>query len=95
MPKLTPETIAAQLTVSERVLLFCVGSGTDWVKAGVTHARAQIMVVKNLLERDHITMRLVLTEHGRAVLSVLLSRRESSCRLPGEAATSRPNDPAP
>ena len=80
MPKPTPETIAAQLTVSEQVLLFCVGSGTDWVKAGVTHARAQIMVVKNLLERDHITMRLVLTEHGRAVLSVLLSR--SRIKLP-------------
>jgi hypothetical protein len=43
-------------------------------------ARAQIMVVKNLLERDHATMRLMLTEQGRAVLSVLLSR--SGIKLP-------------
>jgi hypothetical protein len=31
------ETIAAELTVPERVLLFCLASGTDWAKAGVTH----------------------------------------------------------
>jgi len=31
-----PETIAAGLTVPERVLLFCVASGRDWRKAGVT-----------------------------------------------------------
>ena len=73
MPTPTPETIAAQLTVSERVLLFCVGSGTDWVKAGVTHARTRIMVMKNLLEDDSATMRLVLTEQGCAVLTALLS----------------------
>jgi hypothetical protein len=36
-----PETVAAELTVPERVLLFCLASGTDWVKAGVTHATAQ------------------------------------------------------
>ena len=30
-----PETIAAELTVPERVLLFCLASNTDWVKAGV------------------------------------------------------------
>ena len=35
----------------ERVLLFCTPSGTDWVTAGVTHATAQHMVVKNLVER--------------------------------------------
>jgi hypothetical protein len=26
--------------VPERVLLFCLASGTNWVKAGVTHATA-------------------------------------------------------
>jgi hypothetical protein len=36
-----PETIAAELTVPERVLLFCLASNNDWVKAGVTHAIAQ------------------------------------------------------
>jgi hypothetical protein len=30
------ETIAAGLTVPERVLLFCVASSTSWQKAGVT-----------------------------------------------------------
>jgi hypothetical protein len=30
----TPDPIA--LTVRERILLFCVGSGTDWQRAGVT-----------------------------------------------------------
>jgi hypothetical protein len=32
------ETAAADLTVPERVLLFCVASGTDWQKAGITGA---------------------------------------------------------
>jgi hypothetical protein len=31
----TPEAIAAELTVPERVLLFCLASDTNWVKAGV------------------------------------------------------------
>ena len=47
-----------------------MGSPTDLLK----FVWAQIMMVKNFLERDHATMRLVLTEQGRAVLSVLLSR---------------------
>jgi hypothetical protein len=37
----TTETIAAELTVPERVLLFCLASDTNWVKAGVSHATAQ------------------------------------------------------
>jgi hypothetical protein len=65
------ESIAGQLTVPERVLLFCVASGTDWVKAGVTHATARTMLVKNLVTREHSST-LVLTEQGREVLSVLL-----------------------
>jgi hypothetical protein len=28
----TPESIAADLTVPERILLFCIDSGTDWQK---------------------------------------------------------------
>jgi signal transduction histidine kinase len=31
----TTETIAAELTVPERVLLLCLASGTDWMNAGV------------------------------------------------------------
>ena len=32
----TNETIAAELSVPERVLLFCLASDTNWVKAGVS-----------------------------------------------------------
>ena len=39
-------TIAAELTVPEKVLLFCVASGTEWARAGVTGATATAMVVK-------------------------------------------------
>jgi hypothetical protein len=39
------------LSVSERVLLFCVASDTDPIKAGVSSA-TQVMILKNLLERD-------------------------------------------
>jgi hypothetical protein len=63
--------IAAELTVPERVLLFCLASGTDWVKAGVTHATAQHLLVRNLVERDQASG-FVLTDQGRAVLAALL-----------------------
>jgi hypothetical protein len=68
-----PEAIAAELTVRERVLLFCLASGTDWVKAGVTHPTAQHLLVRNLVERDHAA-ELALTDQGRAVLDALLAR---------------------
>jgi hypothetical protein len=35
------EMIAEGLAVRERVLLFCLASGTDWQRAGVTHTTAQ------------------------------------------------------
>jgi hypothetical protein len=47
----TPEMIATQRTVPERVLLFCLASGTSRVKA-VTHATAQHMLVRNLFARS-------------------------------------------
>jgi hypothetical protein len=72
MVKPTPAAIAAALTVPERVLLFCVASGTDWVTAGVTHATAQHMVVKNLVERTYAPTRLELTAQGHEVLAALL-----------------------
>jgi hypothetical protein len=49
----TTETIAGELTVPERVLLFCLASDTNWVKAGVSHATAKHLLVRNLVERDH------------------------------------------
>jgi hypothetical protein len=65
------DAIAAELTVPERVLLFCLASGTDWVKAGVTHSVAQHLLVRNLVQRDDVG-RLVLTDQGHAVLAALI-----------------------
>jgi hypothetical protein len=48
-------SIVAALDVSERVLLFCLASDTDWQKAGVTHAAAQQMMVRGLIERQAAT----------------------------------------
>ena len=58
------------LSVSERVLLFCVASDTDPIKAGVSSA-TQVMILKNLLERDQ-GGHLVITDFGRRVLEFLI-----------------------
>jgi hypothetical protein len=68
----TPQSIAAILTVPQRVLLFCVASGTDHRKAGITPATVQLCVVRDLIERREAPARLVLTDKGRAVLAALL-----------------------
>ena len=68
----TPETIAAALTIAERVLLFCIASDTDWAKAGVTGATAQHLYVRGLIERKRTPIRFVLTDKGRKVLAALL-----------------------
>ena len=59
----TTETIAAELTVPDQVLLFCLASGTDWVKAGIPAITAQYLLVWNLVEHDDATQ-LVLTDEG-------------------------------
>jgi len=64
-----PDTTA--LGVRERMLLFCVASGTDWQRAGVTGETVTALVVKGLLSRDSVG-RLILTEGGRAALRALL-----------------------
>jgi hypothetical protein len=58
-------------TVTERVLLFCVASKTDWAKAGATGATAQHLHVRGLIERKRTPTRFVLTEQGRKVLAAL------------------------
>jgi len=45
----TPNHAAAGLTVRERLLLFCIGSDTDWQRAGVTGETVTALVVKGLL----------------------------------------------
>jgi hypothetical protein len=63
--------IAADLSTPERILLFCVASGTQWAQAGVTGATVMAMVVRGLVDRD-AAERLELTPDGRAVLDALL-----------------------
>jgi hypothetical protein len=64
---------AAELTVPERVLLFCLASNTHWVKAGVPHSNVQHLIIRNLVQRDHATQ-LALTDQGRAVLDELIRK---------------------
>jgi hypothetical protein len=68
----TPGSVAADLTVAERILLLCIDSGTDWQKVlRVTDATVAAMVVKGLVERDAVG-RLTLTDEGRTTVEVLL-----------------------
>jgi hypothetical protein len=68
----TPESIAAGLTVPERILLLCIDSRTDWQKVSrVTGATVSAMIVQGLVERD-VVGRLTLTAEGRATVAVLL-----------------------
>jgi hypothetical protein len=71
--KPTAESIAAELTVPERILLFCLASDTDWQAASITHATAQQMMVRGLIERDQAATRYAMTDRGRAVLAALLA----------------------
>jgi len=43
-PKATSDTAA--LVVRERMLLFCVGSGTHWQRAGVTGGTVTALIVR-------------------------------------------------
>jgi hypothetical protein len=58
------------LSVAERVLLFCVASDTDPIKAGVSSA-TQVMILKNCLERDQ-DGHLAITDFGSRVLKSLI-----------------------
>ena len=67
-----PESVAEDLTVSERILLLCIDSGTDWQTASrVTTATVAAMVLKGLVERD-AAGRLTLSGEGRAAVEVML-----------------------
>ena len=71
-PEPTPKSIAAKLAVPQRVLLFCVASGTDHRKAGVNSASVQLAIFRSLIRRDEATQRLALTDLGRAVFAALI-----------------------
>jgi hypothetical protein len=64
-------SIAAQLHAPERVLLFCLVSGTEWAQAGVTGATVAMTLVRGLAERD-ATGGLQMTPKGREVFKVLI-----------------------
>jgi hypothetical protein len=63
--------IAAELSVPECVLLFCVVSGTDWEQAGITGTMVTAMIIRGLIQRDPLA-RLFLTKQGRDVLKALV-----------------------
>jgi len=64
-------TAATDLSVGERVFLFCVGSDTDWQRAGVVGDNVEAAIVKGLVNRD-VDGTLTLTTRGQAVLLALL-----------------------
>jgi hypothetical protein len=68
--------IAADLSVSERILLFCLASGTEWKKV-VTQSAVTRLIVRGLINRD-AAGRLELTPQGRAELEALLPPRGTS-----------------
>ena len=55
--------VAADLSTAERILLFCLASGTEWAEAGVTGKTETAMVVRGLIDRDSAA-RLVPTSGG-------------------------------
>jgi hypothetical protein len=66
-----PIETAAALRVSERMLLFCVASNTDWKHSAIPSEIVTTMVVKGLFDRDTAGV-LTLTDRGRAVLRAML-----------------------
>jgi hypothetical protein len=66
------DALGTELSVAERILLFCVASGTEWEWAGVTGATVAVLVVRGLIERD-AGGRLVLTKPGSAVLDAMIA----------------------
>jgi hypothetical protein len=69
----SPATIAAQLTVPERMMLFCAASNTDSIRAGVKAVTARELLVKGLIERVSLSIsHYRLTEQGRAVFNELV-----------------------
>jgi hypothetical protein len=64
----------AELSTPERLLLFCLASGTEWKRAGVTQSTVTAMIVRHgLIMRDPLG-RLFLTKQGRDTLDALLAR---------------------
>jgi hypothetical protein len=65
--KPTRASIATGLIVPERILLVCLASDTDWQAPSITHATAQQMMVRGLIERDRGATRFALRAPMRNV----------------------------
>jgi hypothetical protein len=73
-----PESPAAQaqaLSISARLLLFCVATRIEWERAGITRTTVTTLVVRGLIERD-VAGGLTITQQGRAVLAALLDAED-------------------
>jgi hypothetical protein len=55
---------------SQSALLFCVASGTEWQRAGITGTTVTAMIVSGLIERD-AGNRLTLTEGARRAQALI------------------------
>jgi hypothetical protein len=62
---------AETLSVRERILLFCLASGTRWHRAGVTEHTVLNMVAKGMVDRE-AGAQPSLTRRGRDTLVTLL-----------------------
>jgi hypothetical protein len=69
-PMKDAQTIAADLSTPERLLLFCVASDAE-LEAGVAKSTIAAMVIRGLIERDPLG-RLSLTKQGRDTLDALM-----------------------
>jgi hypothetical protein len=67
----TVSFVAAGLSISERVLLFCLASDTDPIRAGVPSETITAARVKGFVDRN-AAGDLELTDSGRAVLRAML-----------------------
>jgi hypothetical protein len=63
--------VAGDLSAPERILLFCLASGTEWAEAGVTGATTTMMLVRGFVERDS-TGGLKTPPQGHEVFKVLI-----------------------
>jgi hypothetical protein len=79
LPRWDIEALVEALGAQERVLLFCLGSGTDWKEAGVTLKTVAGLVGKSfwvvpmpLVRWVMPSKRLELTDAGRSALRELL-----------------------
>jgi hypothetical protein len=69
----SPPHLTADLSVPERVLLFCVASKTDWDRAGIRGAAITSTIYRGLIQRDPLGQ-LSLTKEGRATFHSLIGR---------------------